>query len=258
MAFWLSRMQTAKPYVYVEDLGLISYGDCWAYQTAIHQRMTSIKRENRSLDPHLVKPLNHTLLICEHKPVYTLGKSGKIENLLASERELTSQDVDFYKINRGGDITFHGPGQLICYPLFDLDAFFTDIHRFVRELEEVVIRTLADFSISAERVPGFTGVWLEPDSQGTRKKICAIGVHVSRWVTMHGFALNVNTDLAYFQQIIPCGIKESSKQVTSMAQELGQQVDVALVKREIITHFSAVFGFNYEITRKKPSPSFPT
>ena len=182
----------------------------------------------------------HYLLLCEHPPVYTLGKSGNVSNILISEREMEQQGIEFFKTNRGGDITFHGPGQIVGYPILDLEKFYTDIGRYLRELEQVIINTLAFYGIKGERSMGETGVWIDPGIAGRERKICAMGVRCSRWITMHGLALNVNTDLAYFENIIPCGIV--NKQVTSMAKELQITVDINDVKATILQNFEAVFG----------------
>ena len=182
----------------------------------------------------------HYLLLCEHPLVYTLGKSGHASNILISEAEMEQQGIEFFKTNRGGDITFHGPGQIVGYPILDLEKFYTDIGRYLRELEQVIINTLAFYGIKGERSMGETGVWIDPGIAGRERKICAIGVRCSRWITMHGLALNVNTDLAYFENIIPCGIV--NKQVTSMAKELQITVDINDVKATILQNFEAVFG----------------
>ncbi|MEM9821392.1 MAG: lipoyl(octanoyl) transferase LipB [Bacteroidota bacterium] len=231
--------------VVFQDLGLIDYKEAWDYQQVILKKTIDNKLKNRKLeqdDPARIESPHH-LLFCEHPPVFTLGRSGKIDHLLMDEASREENGVQFYKINRGGDITFHGPGQLIGYPIFDLDRFFTDIHKYVRYLEEAVIRLLDHYGLQAERLEGFTGVWLPAKGEKPPRKICAIGVHLSRWVTMHGFALNVNTDLKYFKGIVPCGIDAQEKAVTSMAQELGHPLDFARVKMELKTHFSHLFEF---------------
>lgn len=231
-----------------KDLGLIDYQEAWDYQTQLHKEVIARKLENRqrqkSGQPAL--PLRHHLLFCEHPPVYTLGKSGSLDHLLLKEQELSAGGFTFYKINRGGDITYHGPGQIVGYPILDLDGFFNDVHKYVRYLEEAVIRTLADFGLGAGREEGYTGVWLPKKEQQPKRKICAIGVHLSRWVTMHGFAFNVNTQLQHFENIIPCGIQEEDKAVTSMAKELGHPVDVTQVKQKLRQHFAQLFGFGFE------------
>lgn len=219
------------------DLGLKDYQETWTYQEAIFDETLALKSRNRKSETP--KETSNYFLFVEHPHVYTLGKSGDIHNLLLSEEELASKDAKFYKINRGGDITYHGPGQIVGYPILDLDNFFTDIHKYMRFLEEVIIRTLADYNIKGERSKGETGVWLDVGTPFARK-ICAMGVRASRWVTMHGFALNVNTNLGYFDHIIPCGIKDKS--VASLNVELAQNhVDEDEVKERIRRHFAEVF-----------------
>ncbi len=232
-----------------QDLGQIDYQKAWDYQQSLLKQVVDTKVANRRLakanQPVGPNPENF-LLFCEHPPVYTLGKSGSMEHLLLNTQELDERSIQFHKINRGGDITFHGPGQVVGYPIFDLDQFFTDVHKYVRFLEEVIIRTLADFEITGTRIKGFTGVWLKGETGMPNRKICAIGVHLSRWVTMHGFAFNVNTDLNFFNFIIPCGINDTNKTVTSLAKELGTSVDIEYVKRQLKFHFSSLFEFTYE------------
>jgi lipoyl(octanoyl) transferase len=231
--------------VIYQDLGEISYEDAWQYQRELHQALVDVKRFNRELsadDPER-KPRVHYLLFCEHPPVYTLGKSGKMDNLLLNDEQLAEREIEFFKTNRGGDITYHGPGQIVGYPIFDLDGFFTDVHRYVRSIEEVIIRTLADYGLKGERIEKYTGVWLAGDEKRPARKICAIGVHLSRWVTMHGFAFNIKTELDYFNNIIPCGINEEGKDVTSLEKELGREVDMEEVKAHLRRHFSGIFGF---------------
>lgn len=177
--------------------------------------------------------------------MYTLGKSGSLDHLLLNEQELDKEGFTFYKINRGGDITYHGPGQIVGYPIFDLDCFFTDVHKYVRYLEEAVIRTLRDYGIEGRREQGFTGVWLAATDNQPKRKICAIGVHLSRWVTMHGFAFNVNTQLSHFENIIPCGINDDDKSVTSMSKELNKVIDIAEVKHKLKNHFAQLFEFEF-------------
>jgi lipoyl(octanoyl) transferase len=227
----------ARQQVRYQDLGVIPYADAWRLQTELNEALKSAKREGRS-------DVVHELLFCEHPPVYTLGKSGTEEHLQISEVDRVEKEIAFFRINRGGDITYHGPGQIVGYPIFDLDFFFTDVHRYVRSLEEVVIRTLSEYGLHAGRIPEFTGVWLDWD-QSRPRKICAIGVHMSRWVTMHGFAFNVNTDLSYYQHIVPCGIDTSQKPVTSMAQELGKEIALDEVKAHLKRYFAEVFDFDY-------------
>lgn len=201
--------------VEIRDLGNLDYKEAWDLQEKLFQEILSIKSQNSKTD--FPKPTPNTLLFVEHPHVYTLGKSGHSENLLISEERLEEIGAQYYKINRGGDITYHGPGQIVGYPILDLENFFTDIHQYMRMLEEMIIRTLAEFNVKATRSPGETGVWLDVGTPFARK-ICAMGVRASRWVTMHGFALNVTTDLAYFDNMIPCGIKDKS--VTSLHTEL--------------------------------------
>ena len=224
--------------VYIEDLGRKDYKDTWAYQDKLFQEVVDIKIKNRRDNSN--EPTPNYLLFVEHDPVYTLGKSGDFENLLLSENQLEAKGITFYKINRGGDITFHGPGQVVAYPILDLDNFFTDIHKYLRFLEEAVILTLADYGLKAGRSDGETGVWLGVGTPFARK-ICAMGIRASRWVTMHGLALNVNTDLGYFDHIIPCGIR--GKGVTSLNMELGvSSVDETEVKEKLLAHFTELFA----------------
>jgi len=224
-----------KPIVNVQDLGRISYQQAWDYQTELQQETIKQKRAgNDTVQNHL--------LFCEHNPVYTLGKSGSPDHLLINIEE--QSEFEYFKINRGGDITYHGPGQLTVYPIFDLEQFFTDVHRYVRSLEEVVIQTLDTFGIKGKRLEGFTGVWMEEESIKIDRKICAIGVHLSRWVSLHGLALNVNTDLNHFQNIIPCGILEETKAVTSMQAELSKPIQMEDVKHLISDRFAEIFEFD--------------
>ena len=224
--------------IIVKDLGHKDYKETWDYQESLFEEIVELKRKNRAENTDLPTP-NYFLFV-EHPHVYTLGKSGHIENLLIDEAALAKKGASFYKINRGGDITYHGPGQIVGYPIIDLENFFTDIHKYLRSLEEVIIRTLADYGIKGERSEGETGVWLDVGTPFARK-ICAMGVRASRWVTMHGFALNVNTDLGYFDNIIPCGIR--GKAVTSLNVELSKEkVDTEEVKTLILKHFEEIFG----------------
>ena len=224
--------------IIVKDLGHKDYKETWDYQESLFEEIVELKRKNRAENTDLPTP-NYFLFV-EHPHVYTLGKSGHIENLLIDEAALAKKGATFYKINRGGDITYHGPGQIVGYPIIDLENFFTDIHKYLRSLEEVIIRTLADYGIKGERSEGETGVWLDVGTPFARK-ICAMGVRASRWVTMHGFALNVNTDLGYFDNIIPCGIR--GKAVTSLNVELSKEkVDIEEVKIYILKHFEEIFG----------------
>lgn len=222
--------------VKLQDLGLKDYKETWDYQESLFQEILTLKIKNRREEAGLVTP-NHFLFV-EHPHVYTLGKSGDMTNLLVSEEQLKEKNATFYKINRGGDITYHGPGQIVGYPILDLDNFFTDIHKYLRFLEETIILTLQEYGLKPERSPGETGVWLDVGTPFARK-ICAMGVRASRWVTMHGFALNVNADLGYFDLMIPCGIK--GKAVTSLQAELGRVVSLDEVKQKIIVHFSTLF-----------------
>lgn len=231
--------------VLLQDLGLKDYKETWDYQELLFKEIVDLKIKNRREAAGLQTP-NHFLFV-EHPHVYTLGKSGDINNLLIDEAKLKEKEATFYKINRGGDITYHGPGQIVGYPILDLDNFFTDIHKYLRFLEEMVILTLAEYGIKAERSEGETGVWLDVGTPFARK-ICAMGVRASRWVTMHGFALNVNSDLGYFDLMIPCGIKD--KAVTSLNVELGQkEVDMNQVKQKLLQHFEVLFEAN--LTKQK-------
>lgn len=224
--------------VQFQDLGLKDYKETWDYQEKLFQEILEIKSQNRKNEKNLQETPNYFLFV-EHPHVYTLGKSGHIENMLLNEEQLKAKNATFYKINRGGDITYHGPGQVVGYPILDLDNFFTDIHKYLRFLEEVIIKTLADYGLKGTRSEGETGVWLDVGTPFARK-ICAMGVRASRWVTMHGFALNVNSDLGYFDNIIPCGIR--GKAVASLNVELGvEKVDEAEVKQKILRYFQELF-----------------
>lgn len=236
-----------KPIVHFQDLRNISYQEAWDYQASIHKQLVDRKLENRALEAEhrTLLEQEHYLLFCEHPPVYTLGKSGSMDNLLISGEELEAQNIGFFKINRGGDITFHGFGQIVAYPIFDLDCFFTDVHRYVRYLEEVVILTLADYGIEGLREKDYTGVWVDDNAGGPKRKICAIGVHLSRWTTMHGFAFNINTDLTYFSNIVACGITDENKTITTLSKELGRQIEMEEVKEKVKMHFQALFGFEW-------------
>ncbi|NUQ23024.1 MAG: lipoyl(octanoyl) transferase LipB [Saprospiraceae bacterium] len=233
--------------VIYQDLGMIDYEEAWNLQRQLHQQLIDKKLENRNLISAGLNPLpqSHYMLFCEHPPVFTLGKSGSVDHLLLDEENLQTKGFTFFKINRGGDITYHGPGQLVGYPIFDLDCFFTDVHRYVRALEEAVILLLAGYGLTGVRIKEYTGVWLDADGRKPQRKICAIGVHLSRWVTMHGFALNVNTDLSHFDFIIPCGISDADKAVTSLAAELGEDIPMQEVKSALMSHFAEVFGYKY-------------
>ena len=229
-----------KSEVIIHRLGLIDYKQAWDYQENIFKEIVDLEIKNRNEDTNIL-PQNH-LVFCEHPNVYTLGKSGKEDHLLLDKKGLLDNDVSFYKINRGGDITYHGPGQLVVYPIFDLEQFFTDIHKYMRLLEEAVIITLLEYDIIAQRMEGQTGVWLGVGSIEARK-ICAMGVKSSRWVTMHGLGFNVNSDLRYFDHIIPCGI--SDKSVTSMANELGEEVDMNELSNKLLVNLANLFEFTY-------------
>lgn len=225
-----------------QDMGVIDYQAAWDVQEGLLQQNVALKAAARKANPSYdVSQLNteHHLLFCEHPPVYTLGKSGSLDNLLIDETDLEARGIRFFNTNRGGDITFHGPQQIVGYPVFDLEKFYTDIGRYLRNMEEAVIASLAEYDIAAGRSAGETGVWIDADVKGRERKICAIGVRCSRWVTMHGFALNVNTNLDYFNHIIPCGIQ--NKKVTSIQFELGKEVDINEVKSRLKTNFEKIF-----------------
>ncbi len=235
--------------VLFSDLGKMEYGAAWAYQEKLLDENVRIKSEWRMQEQTRSEQLpdgqpatRHYLLFVEHLPVYTLGKSGHMENVLIDETQMKERGMQFFRTNRGGDITYHGPGQIVGYPVLDLEKFYTDIGRYLRELEEVVIFLLAEYGILGERSPGETGVWIEPGVRGKERKICAIGVRCSRWITMHGFALNVNTDLANFGNIVPCGIQD--KQVTSLEKELGRVVPIEreVVKQKLKRHDSGKYS----------------
>jgi lipoyl(octanoyl) transferase len=226
--------------VIFQDLGTIDYKEAWDYQEQLFNEVIRRKMENRNLPKEKQHPPLHYLLFCEHPHVYTLGKSGSEDNLLIDEQGLQTKEATYYKINRGGDITYHGPGQMVGYPIFDLDYFFTDIHKYLRYLEEAIILTLNDYNISAGRIDGLTGVWINDNDPSKARKICAFGVRCSRWVTMHGFAFNVNVDLSYFGNIIPCGITD--KAVTSLEKETGHKMIIEDVKEKLKSHLCSLFG----------------
>ncbi|NND07663.1 MAG: lipoyl(octanoyl) transferase LipB [Saprospiraceae bacterium] len=234
--------------VVIHDLGQVGFAEGWELQTLYRDKLIDRKRLLRN-GGQVTREMTHYLIVCEHHPVFTLGKTGKVENLLVSEATLAEDGIDYHEINRGGDITFHGPGQLVLYPIFDLDYFFTDVHKYVRCLEEAVIKTLFKYDIHGERIKDFTGVWIK-DSYKRTKKICAIGVHLSRWVTMHGLAFNINTDLSYFDMIVPCGIADKDKEVTSLATILGEEQDMIELKNCLIGHLGQVFEFEGVIDRR--------
>jgi lipoyl(octanoyl) transferase len=227
--------------VIFEDLGSVDYKECWDFQESLFNKTIALKIQNRNSDTQVQTP--NYLLFVEHPHVYTLGKSGKESHLLINEDQLSDKEASYYKINRGGDITYHGPGQLVAYPILDLDNFFTDIHKYLRCLEETIILTLAEYGIKGERSTGETGVWIEPNDPVKARKICAFGVRCSRWVTMHGWGFNVNADLNYFNNIIPCGIQ--NKAVTSLNRELNiKEVNIQEVKEKLKKHFASVFNCN--------------
>ncbi|MFO7873392.1 MAG: lipoyl(octanoyl) transferase LipB [Bacteroidales bacterium] len=225
--------------VQFEDLGKIDYKEAWDYQEKLFKGIIDIKMNNRS-HPDQEKPTPNYLLFCEHPHVYTLGKHGSEENLLANMLELSNKQATYYKINRGGDITYHGPGQIVGYPILDLDNFSPDIHQYVYNLEEAIIKTIAEYGLTGERLEGASGVWLDPADSARARKICAIGIRSSRWVTMHGFAFNVNTDLSYFELINPCGFTD--KKATSMEKELDKTFDMEEVKDRVKQHLADIFG----------------
>lgn len=236
--------------VHFKDLNIVEYKAAWDYQEELLQQNLKVKAVLRQeqliiaddgsvTTNHQPQTTNHHLLFCEHPPVYTLGKSGSMDNVLMSEQELEDNHIQFFNTNRGGDITFHGLQQIVGYPILDLEKFYTDIGKYLRSLEEVIINTIAEYGIHGERSSGETGVWIEPGIVGKERKICAMGVRCSRWITMHGFALNVNTDLSYFNNIIPCGIQ--NKQVTSIERELGYKVDYEEAKEKLKRNFEKVF-----------------
>ena len=225
------------------DLGLIDYREAWTLQEKLFNDVVERKVSNRLLEKDKQKQQEHFLLFCEHPHVYTLGRSGDESNLIVSENELLKLQATFYRNNRGGDITYHGPGQIVGYPILDLDFFFTDIHKYLRFLEEAVINTLKEYGVAAGRIDGCTGVWLDWDNNIKARKICALGVRCSRWVTMHGFAFNVNTDLSYFKHIVPCGIRD--KDVTSLEKELGRKLDMVEVKEKLKKNISGIFGMRF-------------
>ncbi|HEY5369391.1 MAG TPA: lipoyl(octanoyl) transferase LipB [Hanamia sp.] len=249
-----------KQHIIFEDLGIIHYKAAWDYQEELVKENLEIKAKARKAMSSQQSDISHQqsavsdeqsaiigqqrttnyLLFCEHPPVYTLGKSGHIENVLLNESEMEEKEIEFFRTNRGGDITFHGLQQIVGYPILDLENFFTDIGKYMRSLEEVIILTIAEYGIKGERSKGETGVWIEPGNLGRERKICAMGIRCSRWITMHGFALNVNTDLSYFNNIIPCGIV--NKQVTSIEKELREKVNFEEVKEKVKKNFEKVFG----------------
>lgn len=225
------------------DLGLKDYQQAWDYQVALFEKILATKSANRDIIPEEQKPTANHVIFCEHPHVFTLGKSGDEKNLLVPKDELNTVDASYYHINRGGDITYHGPGQIVGYPILDLENFFTDIHKYMRLLEESLIQTLKEFSVEAGRIPGLTGVWVDHENEKKARKICALGVKTSRWVTMHGFAFNVNSNLKYFDYIVPCGIND--KAVTSLQQELGKEQDLNAVKGVLKNKIAEQFGLSW-------------
>ena len=230
-----------QPEVKLEDLGLIDYKECWDYQTKLFDTSVQLKIKNRKFPEDRVSTKNY-LIFCEHPHVYTLGKSGDLKNLLIDGPKRKEKNISFYKINRGGDITYHGPGQLVVYPILDLDYFFSDIHKYLRLLEESVILTLKDYGVEGQRLDGFTGVWVDAEKE-TPRKICAIGVKCSRWVTMHGIGFNINSNLDYFKHIVPCGIEDKS--VTSLRKETNQEIDMEELKLRFKKNFKILFKINW-------------
>lgn len=222
-----------------KNLKVKDYKESWDYQVELFEKILSIKKLNRDLPPEQQQPTDNFLLFVQHPHVYTLGKNGDENHLLVRNEDLYKLDASFYHINRGGDITYHGPGQIVGYPIIDLENFFTDIHKYMRLLEESIIKTLADYKIAAGRIQGLTGVWIDYENKNRARKICALGVKTSRWVTMHGFALNVNTDLKYFDHIVPCGIKD--KDVTSLSRELGTDQNLEEVAEKLKNNIASLF-----------------
>lgn len=237
------------PNVIFQDWGMVDYKEAWDRQEMYFAKTLKIKSDNRTNNTQI--PTDHYLFFCEHPHVYTLGKSGKQENLLLDDDGLSDADATYYKINRGGDITYHGPGQIVGYPILDLDYFFTDIHKYLRFLEDAIINTLKKYGIESGRIPGLTGVWLDVDDASKARKICAMGVRCSRWVTMHGFAFNVNSDLNYFNNIIPCGIDD--KAVTSMEKELGHPLNFEEVKSVLKNEIAILFEMKFISNEKELS-----
>lgn len=231
--------------VIFKDLGLIDYEVAWKIQEELLKEKIEVKIKNRKFAQTGQNPIQqtHHLLFCEHRPVYTLGKTGSVQNLLLDSQNLEDQGFKFFKINRGGDITYHGPGQIVGYPILDMDFFFSDIHKYIRFLEEAIIKTLSHYGLNGIREEGYTGVWLAADDKNKLRKICAIGVHLSRWVTMHGFAFNINTNLSHFSNIIPCGIQEDNRSVTSLEKELGLPISIDEVKAVLLHQLEEIFSF---------------
>jgi lipoyl(octanoyl) transferase len=232
-----------RPTIQVIDLGMIDYQKAWDLQTRLHDFLVRRKRNLLTeTEKNMYGSHDHFMLICEHNPVYTLGKSGSIDHLKLNEVTLLQGGFNFYKINRGGDITYHGPGQLVVYPILDLDQFFTDVHRYVRSLEEAIMQVLTHYNIDSYRDVAHTGVWVKFESAPFKRKICAIGVHLSRWVSMHGLAFNLSPEMSHFKNIVPCGIQEDSKDVCSMEQILGIKPD----RKELTEHFIKIFSVLFD------------
>lgn len=225
------------------DLGRMDYKAAWDYQTSLFDGILEVKKRNRERTDGTEEATDNYLLFCEHDHVYTLGKNGKEDNLLVKQDNLTNLNASYYHINRGGDITYHGPGQLVAYPILDLDNFFTDVHLYMRTLEETVIRTIAEFGVQAGRIPGWTGVWVNAADKMSARKICAFGIKMSRWVTLHGLALNVNTDLSYFNHIVPCGLENT--RVTSIERETGKKITIHDVSEVLKRNFAIQFDMEY-------------
>jgi lipoyl(octanoyl) transferase len=233
-----------KQSVAFQDLGLIDYKECWDYQEKLFNEIISQKIVQRNVPENERQITKNHLIFCEHPHVYTLGKSGSEKNMLLDNNELQKKKATYYKINRGGDITYHGPGQIVGYPIFDLDNFFTDIHKYLRFLEEAIILTLKDYKIESGRISGLTGVWVDHENPVKARKIAAMGVRSSRWVTMHGFAFNINCDLSYFENIVPCGIIDKS--VTSVEKELGSNINMEEVKARLKNYIARLFDIKYK------------
>ncbi len=235
-----------KPKVQFRYLSGMSYKECWDFQKSLQQKLIRNKiKVTKTTDTSPVARLPNQLIFCEHAPVYTLGKSGSIDNLLISNEKLQKEEIEFFKINRGGDITYHGPGQITGYLIFDLDYFYHDVHRFVRDIEEAIIRFLQKYNVTGTRVSDYTGVWIRDKKSNEERKICAIGVHMSRWVSLHGFGFNINTDLSYFNKIIPCGIVQKNKKVTSLSNELKTEIKINEVIEALKYELQSVFNFDY-------------
>lgn len=237
-----SKIIVLKTKVFFEDIKNKTYQDVWDYQSNTQAALVAHKRYNSNEERSLETNSNHRLIFCEHSPVYTLGKSGSEDHLLLNKEQLQNQKIEYFKINRGGDITYHGPGQITGYPILDLTDFKEDVRWYIDSLEQVIIDTVAHYGLVGTRINGYTGVWLESTQNLPNRKICALGVHMSRWVTLHGFAFNVNTDLSYFSNIIPCGIIDEDKAVTSLQSELGETLDMEIVKSQLKSNFEKIFN----------------